>query len=351
MKKGLLILLCLPMIGFGQIFYFDEGDSATFYNLDILNNQFNYISTFPSSDGGYGSGSTFDPINNIFYITNGFGGMGGDDSTIIIGVDITNGSFISQSIVPHSIQTFEVWDNMCYYFEEQDSATFYNLDILNNQFNYISTFPSSDGDYGSESTYDPINNIFYITNGFGGMGGDDSTIIIGVDVTDGSFISQSIVPHSIQTFEVWDNMCYYFEEQDSATFYNLDILNNQFNYISTFPSSDGDYGSESTFDPINNIFYITNPFGNGGGGDDSTIVIGVDVTDGSFISQSIVPHTIQTFEFQFSLPTSINNTVYNKDRELLMLLNLLGQQTTEIKNTPLFYIYDDGTVEKRIVVE
>jgi len=244
------------MIGFGQIFYFDEGDSATFYNLDILNNQFNYISTFPSSDGGYGSGSTFDPINNIFYITNGFGGMGGDDSTIIIGVDITNGSFISQSIVPHSIQTFEVWDNMCYYFEEQDSATFYNLDILNNQFNYISTFPSSDGDYGSESTYDPINNIFYITNGFGGMGGDDSTIIIGVDVTDGSFISQSIVPHSIQTFE-----------------------------------------------------------------------------------------------FQFSLPTSINNTVYNKDRELLMLLNLLGQQTTEIKNTPLFYIYDDGTVEKRIVVE
>ena len=105
MKKLLLILLCLPMIGFGQIIYLENED---FYNLDILNNQYNFISTFPSSNGGYGSQSTFDPINNIFYITNGFGGMGGDDSTIVIGVDVTNGSFISQSIVPHSIETFEV---------------------------------------------------------------------------------------------------------------------------------------------------------------------------------------------------------------------------------------------------
>ena len=143
---------------------------------------------------------------------------------------------------------------------------------------------------------------------------------------------------------------FYFDEEDSAAFYNLDILNNQFNYISTFPFSDGGYGSQSTFDPINNIFYITNGFG-GMGGDDSTIIIGVDITNGIFVSQSIVPHSIETFEFQFSLPTSINNTVYNKDREILMLLNILGQQTPYRKNIPLFYIYDDGTVEKRIVIE
>ena len=87
------------------------------------------------------------------------------------------------------------------------------------------------------------------------------------------------------------------------------------------------------------------------GGDDSTIIIGVDITNGIFVSQSIVPHSIETFEFQFSLPTSINNTVYNEDREILKLLNILGQQTTYRKNIPLFYIYDNGTVEKRIVIE
>ena len=259
MKKLLLVLLALPLIGFGQILYLEEDDISVggeFYNLDILNNQYNFISTFPSSNGGYGSESSFDPINNIFYITNGFGGMGGDDSTIIIGVDITNGIFVSQSIVPHSIETFEVWDNMCYYFDEEDSAAFYNLDILNNQYNFISTFPSSNGGYGSESSFDPINNIFYITNGFGGMGGDDSTIFIGVDVTNGSFVSQSVVPHSINNFE-----------------------------------------------------------------------------------------------FQFSLPTSINYTNNNKEPEFLMLFNILGQRTTEKKNTPLFYIYNDGTVEKKVVIE
>ena len=141
---------------------------------------------------------------------------------------------------------------------------------------------------------------------------------------------------------------FYLEDDD---FYNLDILTNQYNFITTLPDSDGGYGSGSSFDGLNNILYITNGFGNGGGGDDSTIVIGVDVSSGNLISQDTVPHTISNFEVQFSLPTSIKNTVCNKDREILMLLNMLGQRTLEKKNTPLFYIFDDGTVEKRIVVE
>ena len=39
------------------------------------------------------------------------------------------------------------------------------------------------------------------------------------------------------------------------------------------------------------------------------------------------------------------------DRELIKITNMLGQETPYRKNTPLFYIYDDGTVEKRIVIE
>ena len=31
-----------------------------------------------------------------------------------------------------------------------------------------------------------------------------------------------------------------------------------------------------------------------------------------------------------------------------MITDLLGRPTKEIKNTLLFYIYDDGSVEKRI---
>ena len=48
-------------------------------------------------------------------------------------------------------------------------------------------------------------------------------------------------------------------------------------------------------------------------------------------------------------PTSIKEHTTNK--ELLKITDILGRETKGTKNTPLFYIYDDGTVEKRIVIE
>ena len=39
------------------------------------------------------------------------------------------------------------------------------------------------------------------------------------------------------------------------------------------------------------------------------------------------------------------------DKQLLKIMDILGRETTESKNTPLFYIYDDGTVEKKIILE
>jgi len=48
--------------------------------------------------------------------------------------------------------------------------------------------------------------------------------------------------------------------------------------------------------------------------------------------------------------SAINETT-NTDRKLLRITDVLGQETPQRRNTPLFYIYDDGTVEKRIVIE
>ena len=42
---------------------------------------------------------------------------------------------------------------------------------------------------------------------------------------------------------------------------------------------------------------------------------------------------------------------YTTNKELLKLTDLLGRETKGKKNTPLFYIYDDGTVEKRITID
>ena len=37
--------------------------------------------------------------------------------------------------------------------------------------------------------------------------------------------------------------------------------------------------------------------------------------------------------------------------KLIKITDVLGRETKGAKNEPLFYIYDDGTVEKKIVVE
>ena len=50
---------------------------------------------------------------------------------------------------------------------------------------------------------------------------------------------------------------------------------------------------------------------------------------------------------------STNLYAYPKsiDKKLNRILNVLGKPTKPKNNTTLFYIYDDGTVEKRIVIE
>ena len=40
-----------------------------------------------------------------------------------------------------------------------------------------------------------------------------------------------------------------------------------------------------------------------------------------------------------------------KNKELIKITDLLGRETKASKNEPLFYIYDDGTVEKKIIIE
>ena len=54
----------------------------------------------------------------------------------------------------------------------------------------------------------------------------------------------------------------------------------------------------------------------------------------------------------FSIPLSNNITLSTEtNRRLIRITDLLGQEKKYQKNTALLYIYDNGTVEKRIVIE
>ena len=51
--------------------------------------------------------------------------------------------------------------------------------------------------------------------------------------------------------------------------------------------------------------------------------------------------------------TSAINEISSSEKILIKIMDVLGRETTNTnqKNTPLFYIYDDGSVEKKIVVD
>ena len=49
--------------------------------------------------------------------------------------------------------------------------------------------------------------------------------------------------------------------------------------------------------------------------------------------------------------SGIVNLFDNKNKKIFKITNVLGDPTKPKRNTPLFYIYDDGTVEKRITIE
>ena len=63
----------------------------------------------------------------------------------------------------------------------------------------------------------------------------------------------------------------------------------------------------------------------------------------------IGPNDYDTITFYVSSLLAIEDRTTNKN--LLRTIDILGRETKETKNTLLFYIYDDGTVEKKIIIE
>ena len=50
-----------------------------------------------------------------------------------------------------------------------------------------------------------------------------------------------------------------------------------------------------------------------------------------------------------NVPTGVLE--FNSERKFLKITNILGKEIKENRNELLFYIYDDGTVEKKIIIE
>ncbi len=54
--------------------------------------------------------------------------------------------------------------------------------------------------------------------------------------------------------------------------------------------------------------------------------------------------------YEYSIVSGFSNPTSTQNRKLIKIIDVLGRETKQSFNTPVFYIYSDGTVEKKIII-
>ena len=125
----------------------------------------------------------------------------------------------------------------------------------------------------------------------------------------------------------------------SDVFINKLDVNGNFLWTLQIGSGGTDIGFELELD-VSNSLYVSGSFQNT-----------VDFDPGNGIL-NLTSSSNRSFICKLSQNgMAIEEGFTNNNKELLQIIDALGRETKVKKNEPLFYIYDDGTVEKRIVIE
>ena len=69
-----------------------------------------------------------------------------------------------------------------------------------------------------------------------------------------------------------------------------------------------------------------------------------------------VPNGTGDFVIQSPTFSSNNNQVtsqiesHKTEKKLIKIVDVLGREVNEIFNTPVFYVYDNGQIEKKVII-
>ena len=75
------------------------------------------------------------------------------------------------------------------------------------------------------------------------------------------------------------------------------------------------------------------------------IVETADVPSGHLVEAALDYFTVT------AQPNSINDINAIGNGDLIKVVDVLGREVNEPKNSPLFYIYENGKVEKKLIIE
>ena len=305
MKKGLLILLCLPMIGFGQQTYvpddvFEEYIETNFPLADngVANDDYVLTGGLDASDWGFGM--MLSPTSLSSPIISDFTGI--EDFVELQAISITN---LNMTTIDFSQAQF----SESYFNVYNGSITIESCPLLQELI-----LPSDSINlYLNANTYLQsiiFQNQTYINN----RGSSQGVRIMGCS--------------SLLSIDMSNILGVFNGSQ-------LNILSNpslsQLNLKNGFCYNWG------------GVYIGSNP---------NLFCIQVDDPNYSTISANWGWGELNPPQYNYSTncgwPSAIEE--HHTNKELLKVTDLLGRETKQT-NQPLFYIYDDGTVEKRIIIE
>jgi len=329
MKKLLLILFFLPMLGFGQI----PGCTNPYYC--------NYDSTATIDDGTCAN-------------------YCGCDSLLIYYDDECNGAGWNFWVYSSGFYT-----NMCFL----DTLGFY----YSNVYVFISNSSTGSSNVSICDSYS-WDGIVHTTSGaytntYTNVDGCDSIHTLNLTINESDSVTTLTSDCDSYT---WDGVIYTTSGAYTNTYTNVDGCDSIHTLnlnINTSPSTSiilgntlVNYLSTETYNVAQNIGSTFNWQLNGGGiivAGQNTNSIQVQWGNSSGIYDLYVIETDNngcigdtvSISISINSVSSIENLFLSTNKKLITITNVLGKSTEPKLNAPLFYIFDDGTVEKKIIIE
>ncbi|MAW20900.1 MAG: hypothetical protein CMD16_00720 [Flavobacteriales bacterium] len=329
MKKLLLILLCLPFIGFGQI----SGCTDSVYC--------NYNANATIDDGTCTNYCGCDALLmwQDDYCT-GFSGY----------INVTSSGWV----MTHCYDWYGVMDEIYEYVFISNSTAGSSSISSCNSYTWNGNLYTTSGSY-TDTTYTNVN-------------GCDSTATLNLTINESDSTSTFISSCNSYT---WDGIVYTNSGAYTNTYSNInscDSLHTLNLNINTSPNTSiilgntqVNYLSIETYNVAQNIGSTFNWYLNSGGiiisgQNTNSIQVQWGNNSGNYDLYIIETDSSGCVGDSVNINISINsvsiieNINLSKNKNLIKVTDLLGREAKQT-NQPLLYLYDDGTVEKRITID
>jgi len=350
MKKLLLILIALPMIGFGQNVNIPDANFKAYFKPNSYNSQ-----AFTAPQFQWKLDSTVTPSFAMY--------------------PVTSYKYDTQG---NMIELVTMYTTPINYLDSIGNITFtidgvkfiLEYDVANNPINMYYFFTNGatlDTTHKFTFTWNANNQLIESTS-FKTNFSDwfESVVLQGggtLGENSNSYYSYNALNENIliENFE-WDGISYSIPKRKTETTYQLGkpVLQVSYNYnITYWDTSTVVY---NTWVNGNLIMSITKGI-NVNVMSADTIVYNYNSIPSS-ITATYFPENsnqiidsydnqgnISTYYYSSFLSSTGILNISNNENKLVKITDLLGRETKGTKNEVLFYIYDDGTVEKRIVIE